>query len=253
MPKDLPEGKEENRALPWVFHDEEPKSMELKCIMRGFNDSNNPSDYKDARWSHPGFDDSQVDILSVPEKGEDNGVPYRIWTMNVTISAKDAGKKLVTCEWQQGDFPLSTDFKFLIFRRHLDELQKEETTVLRSYYLGGPLDEKDMTKQIDGEIKRQICDHYSMSASSCNVTRSGDEYEILLPVDVIRKGVHNTRQLSSSIIIVIIITVLFVVAIIVFITFKFKGEIHTRVYEMSEIVRLKRSSPNTSTSNECNL
>ena len=44
VPDNLSEGKEENRALPWVFHDmEEKKIMELKCIMRGFNDSNNPS------------------------------------------------------------------------------------------------------------------------------------------------------------------------------------------------------------------
>ena len=235
VPDDLPEGKEENRALPWVFHGEEQKSMELKCIMRGFNDSNNPSDYKKARWSHPGFDDSQVDFPSVPEeKGEDNGVPYTIWTMKVTISAKDAGKKLITCEWQQGDFPLSTDFKFLIFRRHLDKHQEEET-VLRSYSLGEPLDEKDMTKQIDDEIKRQICDHYSI-LSSCNVTRSGNEYEILIPVDVIDEA-------SSSIIIVIIITVLFVVAIIALIAFKFKGKIHTHY----EIVMSKISTPNTNT------
>lgn len=36
--------------------------MQIKCIMRGFNDTNNPSDYKKARWRYPGFDDSQVNI-----------------------------------------------------------------------------------------------------------------------------------------------------------------------------------------------
>ena len=56
VPDDLPEGKEENRVLPWVFlSDDETKMMQIKCMMRGFNDSNNPSDYKEARWSHPGF------------------------------------------------------------------------------------------------------------------------------------------------------------------------------------------------------
>ena len=47
VPDDLPEGKEENRILPWVFHDDENKVMQLKCMMRGYNATNNPSDYKD--------------------------------------------------------------------------------------------------------------------------------------------------------------------------------------------------------------
>ena len=65
----LSEGKEENRILPWVFHDEETeKVLELECIMRGYNASNNPSDYQDARWSYPGFDDSQVDTSAPPVK-----------------------------------------------------------------------------------------------------------------------------------------------------------------------------------------
>ena len=34
VPDRLSEGKEENRILPWVFHDDEQeKIMELKCIM----------------------------------------------------------------------------------------------------------------------------------------------------------------------------------------------------------------------------
>merc|ERR1712025_190231 len=112
--------------------------------MRGFNDSNNPSDYKEARWSHPGSDASQVDTNTPPIKGEENGEKYAIWTIKVTTSAEDAGMKWATCEWQQGDFPLSIDFKFLIFRRLLDT----ETEVL-SYGLGEHLDAKDITQQIE--------------------------------------------------------------------------------------------------------
>ena len=38
VPDNLPEGREEDRVLPWVFHDDETeKVMELKCIMRGYN------------------------------------------------------------------------------------------------------------------------------------------------------------------------------------------------------------------------
>ena len=49
VPDNLSEGKEENRVLPWVFHDNETsKLLQLKCIMRGYNATNNPSDYKDA-------------------------------------------------------------------------------------------------------------------------------------------------------------------------------------------------------------
>ena len=68
VPDNLSEGKEENRVLPWVFHDNQPYKMQLKCIMRGYNASNNPSDYKDARWSHPGFSDSQVNTSAPVEQ-----------------------------------------------------------------------------------------------------------------------------------------------------------------------------------------
>ena len=38
MPYDLPEGKEENRVLPWVFHEaNDTKLMQIRCMMRGFN------------------------------------------------------------------------------------------------------------------------------------------------------------------------------------------------------------------------
>ena len=84
VPDNLPEGKEENRVLPWVFHDEEEsKLMQLKCIMRGYNASNNPSNYKDARWSHPGFSDSQFDSSDPVDKDDENGVPYAIWTSEI--------------------------------------------------------------------------------------------------------------------------------------------------------------------------
>ena len=119
VPDHLAEGKEENRVLPWVFHSiaNEKKVMQIKCIMRGYNASNTPSHYQEARWSHPGFDDSQVDTSAPPVEGEEeDGEPYAIWTMEITITAEDAGKKWATCEWQQGDFPLSTDLKFLIFK-----------------------------------------------------------------------------------------------------------------------------------------
>ena len=128
VPDNLSEGKEENRVLPWVFHDDENKQMELKCIMRGYNVSNNPSDYKEARWSHPGFSDSQVDKSVPAVTKEENGDPYAIWTIKVNTSRADAGKKWVTCEFQQGDFPLSTDFTFLIFRKmYLPEKQNNLT------------------------------------------------------------------------------------------------------------------------------
>ena len=90
MPDNLSEGKEENRVLPWVFHDNQPYKMEVKCIMRGYNASNNPSDYKDARWSHPGFSDSQVNTSAKPEEGDEQGVQYRIWTIEINTTAADA-------------------------------------------------------------------------------------------------------------------------------------------------------------------
>ena len=234
VPDNLSEGKEENRALPWVFHDmEEKKIMELKCIMRGFNDSNNPSDYKEARWSHPGFDASQVDTNTPPIKGEENGEKYAIWTIKVTTSAEDAGMKWATCEWQQGDFPLSIDFKFMIFRRH-----PRVNNTLRCYDLGGPLDEKDMTQNITGDMKKQISVHYSMSAF--NVTRSTDGQEFCIMVDAIVLEAFNPT------LIIIVITVLTFVAILTIFGVKFRERISSTIGEKCDIM-LSKISPQHNT------
>jgi len=231
VPDSLSEGKEENRAMPWVFHDmEEKKIMELKCMMRGFNDSNNPSDYKEARWSHPGFDASQVDTNTPPKKGKENGEEYAIWTINITTSAEDAGMKWATCEWQQGDFPLSTDFIFLIFRRNPHEVNK----TLRCYDLGGPLDEKDMTQKIEDDIKSQISAHYSMPAS--NVTRSSDGQEFCISVDTIVLDAFNPT------VIIIVITVLIAAVIITLFGVKFRERIRSSVCENCEIMLSKIST-----------
>jgi len=174
VPDNLAEGKEENRILPWVFHsNDETQLMQIKCIMRGYNASNNPSDYQEARWSHPGFDDSQVNTSAPAVKGEEKGVPYAIWTIEIIFSAQDAGKKWATCEWQQGDFPLSTDFEFLIFRRLLGA----EKEVL-SYGLGEHLDAKDITQQVEDDIKRQISEHLSVPASSVSRSEDGQEFTV---------------------------------------------------------------------------
>merc|ERR1711860_343528 len=96
---------------------------------------------------------SQVSVSAEPEKGEEDGVPYAIWSINITTSPRDAGKKWATCEFQQGDFPLSTDFKFLIFKK-----QKRG----RIYIFGGSLEECDLNEQIEDDIKRQISEHYNI-------------------------------------------------------------------------------------------
>jgi len=238
VPKDLPEGKEENRALPWVFHDDGGlKVMELKCMMRGFNDSNNPSDYKEARWSHPGFENSQVDTSAPAENGTDTGVPYRIWTIKITVSAKDAGKKIATCEWQQGDFPLSTDFTFLIFRRKGEDQPQDEDKVLRKYFLGEALGKSFGTEQIEDKIKEQICEQYYWSPCNDKVTRSGDDYQIVIPKDVLEGS-------SSVAIVIIIIIVLIVVAILAFISYRYREKIQTRASESYDIVMSKISTSN---------
>ena len=164
VPDNLPEGKEENRVLPWVFHSaNDKKVIQLKCIMRGYNASNNPSDYKEARWSHPGFNASQVSVSAKGENGTEEGVPYRIWSINITTSPRDIGKKWATCEFQQGDFPLSTDFKFLIFKklRKPKEIKKNPPKLVWRYVLGGSLEESDLNEQIEDDIKRQISEHYN--------------------------------------------------------------------------------------------
>ena len=218
VPDDLPEGKEENRVLPWVFHDEEEtKLIQLKCIMRGYNASNNPSSYKNAKWSHPGFEDSQIDTSAPAAEGDENGVRYRIWTIEINTSAADAGKKWATCEFQQGDFPLSTEFKFLIFRRLPKNPLEEGNKVLLSYDLGGSLDEKDINQQIEDDIKRQISQHYSMPASK--VTRSQDSHKFFLKVPADKAeplADENDDRLTPLQITLIIILVLFLVSVSAF-------------------------------------
>ena len=174
VPDNLSEGKEENRVLPWVFNSPgETKIIQLKCIMRGYNASNNPIGYKDARWSHPGFDDSQVNTSTPAARGDEDGVAYAIWTIVITISAEDAGKKLATCDWQQGDFPLSVDFEFLIFKR----LAETETRVL-SFGLGEQLYENDLTQQIEDDIKKQISERLSVPASTVSRSEDGQRFTV---------------------------------------------------------------------------
>jgi len=178
VPDGLPEGKEESRTLPWVFHDDEQtRLMPLKCMMRGYNASNNPSDYKDARWSHPGFDDSQVNTAFEREDGTENGVPYAIWTIEINTTTAAPGKKWATCEFQQGDFPLSIDLNFLIFGRVSKESLGNGTSLM-SYGLDD-LEEKDLTLQIEDDIKRQIKENYDSTSS--NVTRNGMIFTITVP------------------------------------------------------------------------
>jgi len=187
VPDNLSEGKEENRVLPWVFHDNyERYKMDLKCIMRGYNASNNPSNYKDARWSHPGFSTSQVDTRAPTIKGNEGANPYAIWTIQISTSTADAGKKWATCEFQQGDFPLSTDFKFLIFRNFEKRTIPWNGNVEYKYGYGEGrfLDNRDLNQQVEDDIKKQISEHYSMPAAS--VTRSGDgqTFSITVPYKV---------------------------------------------------------------------
>jgi len=179
VPDDLPEGKEENRILPLVFHNDESKVIQLKCIMRGYNATNNPSDYKDARWSHPGFDNSLINTNFDPaEDKDDKGIPYAIWTIGIETSSAVSGKKWTTCEFQQGDFPLSIDFKFLIFKR-VSKVKLDNGQALLSYGLGEYLDAKDLNQQIEKDIRRQISEHYNMTSS--DVTHDGQMFNITVP------------------------------------------------------------------------
>ena len=139
----------------------------LQCIA-----SNNPSDYQEARWSYPGFSDSQVNTSAAPENGTEQGVQYRIWTIEINTTAADAGKKWATCEFQQGDFPLSTDFQFLIFRK----LSEEQNFVI--YDFGEVLDEKDVTQKIENRIKKQISEHYSRPVSSFTISNDRQKINI---------------------------------------------------------------------------
>jgi len=176
VPDNLSEGKEENRVLPWVFHnDKEYKIMKLNCIMRGYNVTNNPVDYINARWSYPGFKASQVDISEPIKTGYENGVPYAIWTIKVNISAADAGKKWTVCEFQQGDFPLSIEFTFLLLKKYTEE----GDTV--SYHLGSSINRMDINSQIESEMKRQISDYYALLPSSVTTSADGQQFFIKIP------------------------------------------------------------------------
>ena len=176
VPDNLSEGKEENRVLPWVFHsDKEYKIMKLNCIMRGYNVTNNPSNYINARWSYPGFNVSQVNISQPIQTGHENGIPYAIWTIEVNVTAADAGKKWTICEFQQGDFPLSIEFTFLIFKKY-----SEEGDVV-SYHLGSFIDKKDINSQLENEIKRQISNYYTLLPSSVTTSEDGQQFFVKIP------------------------------------------------------------------------
>ncbi len=197
VPDNLPEGKEENRVLPWVFHsDEDKKLIQLKCIMRGYNASNNPSDYKDARWSHPGFSDNQVDTSTPAENGTDQGVPYRIWTIEIDTTAADAGKKWATCEFQQGDFPLSTDFQFLIFNKQSEADDQNEV----SYDFGGEvLDEKDVTQKIEDDLIRQVSEHYKRQNCSFAIAEDRKTFSITFCVTTTTTTTTTTTITTTTI------------------------------------------------------
>ena len=196
VPDNLSEGKEETRVLPWVFHSDETKAIELKCLMRGYNVSNNPVDYHHARFSYPGFDDSQVDTSAPAVLGEESGVPYAIWTIEITISAQDAGKKWATCEWQQGDFPMSIDFKFLIFSKLSSSTEAEEEML--SYGLREHLDEKDITRQVDNNIKTQISKNYSVPASKVSRSDDGQRFLISVNVELLRIRRNSENDIVST-------------------------------------------------------
>lgn len=215
VPDNLPEGKEENRVLPWIFHSvNDRKIIELKCIMRGYNASNNPSDYRDARWSHPGFDVSQVNVNAPVEMGNETGIPYAIWSIKVNTSAADAGIKWATCEFQQGDFPLSIDFKFLIFSKMRKKKPARATRRRRRkpeigttpkcmnmdrhvYSSGGSLKESDLNNQIEDDIKRQISGHYNIKPSK--VRRSAkNKIRFFVWVRVGKTKSNKTKILSHE-------------------------------------------------------
>ena len=186
VPDNLSEGKEETRTLPWVFHDDQQqKTMQLKCLMRGYNASNNPSDYMDARWSYPGFDESQVNTDIPAEMGDDVGVPFKIWTIEIKTTAADYGRETTTCEFQQGNFPLylrvfRIDLKLLIFKR-VEKTKCRNGQALLSFGLGENLDEEDLTPDIEEDIKRQISAHYKKSSSDVTRCRDGQTYCIIVP------------------------------------------------------------------------
>ena len=185
VPDNLSEGKEENRVLPWVFHsDKEYKIMKLNCIMRGYNVTNNPSNYINARWSYPGFNVSQVNISQPIQTGHENGIPYAIWTIEVNVTAADAGKKWTICEFQQGDFPLSTEFIFLFFKKCA-----EEGNII-SYHSGSLIDKKDINNQLENEIKRQISDYYALLPSS--VTTSADRKQFFIKIPTLTSSYEHT-------------------------------------------------------------
>ena len=193
VPDNLSEGKEENRVLPWVFHDDkEYKIMKLNCIMRGYNVTNNPSNYINARWSYPGFDTSQVNTSEPIKSGHENGVPYAIWTIKVNVTAADAGKKWTTCEFQQGDFPLSIDFIFLFLKKYA------EVGDTVSYHLGSFRNKRDINSQIESEIKKQISDHYALLPSSVTTSADGQQFFIKIPKPTTSNEHTNCNELCHD-------------------------------------------------------
>ena len=220
VPDNLSEGKEENRLLPWVYHDnEKTKTLTLKCIMRGYNATNNPIDYKDARWSYQGFDKSQVNTNIPADNGTDNGEQYKIWTIEINTTSADSGRKLVTCDFQQGDFPKSIDFIFLLFKVTTKVDQKNGTALL-SFGLGENenLKEKDLNKQIEDDIKSQICEHYYPPPCNSHVTRSRDGQTFLITVPDLDDKTGSTglsgAQIFCIVLLIIIVTVVMVVGVV---------------------------------------
>ena len=190
IPDNITEGEKENRVLPWVFHnDQDFKMMQLECIMRGYSNDN-------VSWSHPGFNDSQVDTSTPVVIGDDQGVPYAIWAIKINTSAADAGIKGAICELQQqGNISLSIVFK-IIMLRNVSGPGDQNVLI---YDLGGEvLDEEDVTKEVEDDIKRQISEHFSMPASSVTRSNDGQKFIITLIEDKTRIGLRRFPYLTKK-------------------------------------------------------
>ena len=186
---------EEKKVLPWVFHnDQQYKIWKLDCIMRKLNVSENP------QWSYQGFRDSQVDTSGPALIRDDQGVPFAICSIKVNTSSLDAGKKSATCEFQQENLSMSIDFQFLIFRKSNKTPDKITSPVAQNfllYDLGGNLDEKSITQQVEDKIKRQISEYYNIPASSASVFRSRDAQALI--VLAIKADTTSNTTTSSNI------------------------------------------------------
>ena len=93
-------------------------------------------------------------------------------------------KKWTICEFQQGDFPLSTEFIFLFFKKYA-----EEGNVI-SYHSGSLIDKKDINNQLENEIKRQISDYYALLPSS--VTTSADRKQFFIKIPTLTSSYEYT-------------------------------------------------------------